>query len=61
MDDKDQITRDIFKLIDNSAMTYEEKFTINSLLFKLKTAEYVAGLNKGTELCKNVYQKTANN
>ena len=52
----DIIKDEIWALLDG----VQNEYTIKYLILDLKLESYKAGLNKGDEICKDVYQKDSN-
>ena len=50
------IKDDIWALLDG----VQNEYTIKYLILDLKEESYIEGLNKGTQICKDVYQKDSN-
>jgi len=50
------IKQEIWDLLDGVPNEYKIKY----LVLDLKEESYIEGLNKGTQICKDVYQKDSN-
>ena len=53
----DEIRKQIFKIMDNSSMSVEDRLKMNDLIFAFSLERWIEGQNSGIQSCKKVYQK----
>ena len=51
----DEIKKAIFAITDNATIEFESKVKLNQLIYDLDLKAYLNGLDRGREICQEVY------
>ena len=58
MKNQEEIRKSIFDILENSKVGLGERDHLIGLLFELSNAAYNEGMNRGKEICLEVYKET---